>query len=52
MFSVTDGDGAEAKKSPELTISIHLAAIVFAVDPGGAESAVRAALERVRDAAE
>ncbi|MDR2357736.1 MAG: hypothetical protein LBD92_06635 [Oscillospiraceae bacterium] len=49
MFSVTGEDGVAAKKSPELMIAIHLAAIVFAVDQEFAEQAVRAALERVKE---
>jgi hypothetical protein len=49
MFSVTDEDGVAAKKSPEIAIDVHLAAIVFAVDPELIEQAVRTALERVKE---
>jgi hypothetical protein len=48
MFSITDADGAaSAKTSPELTVVIHLAAIVFNIDPEAAETAVRAALKQL-----
>jgi hypothetical protein len=48
MFSITDADGAvSAKASPELTIVIHLAAIVFNIAPESAETAVRSALEQL-----
>jgi hypothetical protein len=48
MFSITDADGAvSAKISPELTVVIHLAAIVFNIDPEAVETAVRTALKQL-----
>jgi hypothetical protein len=48
MFSVTDIDeGVSSKTSPELMITINIAAIVFAVEPDAAKAAVRAALEEI-----
>jgi hypothetical protein len=50
MFSVTDADNKMAKKSPGLTVSIRVAAIVFAVAPDMAEQTVRNALEQCNNA--